>query len=78
MPTNLGPFRNASSKLLVHAVFYLNKDSLTIFPTPETYPIGLNAWANNCIAGEWNLIYDCITFIAALNAWNQMPEDFEK
>lgn len=77
MPTNLGPFRNATSKWLVHAVFYLNKDSLPIFPTPEKYPIGCNAWAN-CIAGEWNLIYDCITSIAALDAWNQMPEDFKK
>lgn len=76
MPTNLGPLRNATPKWLVHAMFYLSEVSLPTFPIPKTYLISRNAWAK-CIAGEWNLSYDCITSIAALNAWNQMPEDFQ-
>ncbi len=77
MPTNLGPLRNATPQWLIHAVSYLNGNLSPYSPTPETYPIGRNAWAK-CIAGEWNLSYDCITSIAALNAWNQMSEDFQK
>lgn len=61
IPTNLDLLQNATPKWLVHAVSYLNEDS-----SPRR-----NAWAK-CIAGEWNLNYDCVTSIAALNAWNRL------
>lgn len=77
MPTNLGPLRNATPKWLVNVVSYLNENPSPTTDIPEVYPIGRNAWAK-CIAGEWNLSYDCITSIAVLNAWNQMSEDFQK
>ncbi len=55
---------------------YLKKNSSSTTHT-EAYPIGRTKWTK-FIAEEWNLWYDCIISIAALNAWDQISEDFQK